>query len=236
VSVWDILLDLDDTLIPSSYKYGLASWRCGLIIAEALGERSPRPSTIIQLHDKIDSDMAKQFGVPLDRFPRSWVTTYETVCQQIGVRPKPSVKKLLKNPASRFKFGPFRPFTGAHRALAELKKCGHRLHLVTAGVDSLQNRKIDQAKLRRYFDSIHITTLEKKAVMTELVGDTPDRAIMIGDSKRSDIQPAKKLGIVTVWVPSPTRDFANAPVEPDHQIATISELPALVRKIVKGKK
>lgn len=234
--VWDLLFDLDDTLIPNNYKYGIASWRCGLILAEAMGVAAPRPTTIIELHSEIDVKMVKQRGLGLDRFPTSWEETYIRLCAKAGCRPQPSVRRRLRNTASRFKFGPFTAYPGTKRVLAAAKKEGHRLHLVTAGVDLLQNRKIDQAGLRRFFDSVHITQLEKGSVMRDLVGKNAAHAVMCGDSKKGDIKPAKDLGITTVWIPRDTWPLAESPVNPDHTIETITEYTSVLRKITKGKK
>lgn len=230
-----LLFDLDETLIPNSYKYHKQIWRCGMIIAEALAEKSPYPLDVIKKHCEIDIDLVKSRGLLLDRFPLSWVKTYEWFCKELGLKPNKAVKEKLFNTAGQFKRGPFRAFPGAKKVLRQLRKEGHEMHMVTSGVDSLQMRKVRDAGLEGFFDSIHVMNLEKKAIMASLIGENTARAVMIGDSKRSDIKPAMELGIVAVWIPSDSWTYANAKVEPDFEIASIRELPGIIDSLL-GKK
>lgn len=231
-----LLFDLDETLIPNSYKYHKQIWRCGTIIAEAFAEKSPHPLDVLKKHGEIDIELVKSHGLLLDRFPLSWVQTYEWFCKRLGLKPVRAVKERLFNTASQFKRGPFRAFLGAKKVLRQFRRDGHEMHMVTSGVDSLQMRKVRDAGLERFFDSIHVVDLEKKAIMASLVGEHAARAVMIGDSKRTDIKPAKDLGITAVWIPSDSWPYANAKAEPDFEISSIRELPGVVDVLLAKKK
>lgn len=228
-----LLFDLDETLIPNSYKYHRQIWRCGMIIAEEFAEKSPNPLDVLKRHSEIDIGLVKSHGFLLDRFSLSWVETYEWFCKRFDRTPSKAVKDRLFNTASKFKCGPFRVFPGTKNVLRQLRRDGHEMHMVTLGVKSLQMRKVRYAGLERFFDSIHVMNLEKKAIMASLVGENASRAVMIGDSKRSDIKPAKDLGITTVWIPSESWSYANATVEPDFEISSIRELPGIIRSLLR---
>jgi len=55
----------------------------------------------------------------------------------------------------------------------------------------------------------------------------PDRAVMIGNSDGSDVVGAKAAGLVAVWVNRDGEPRPEGPV-PDHEIADLRELPALL--------
>lgn len=228
-----ICFDLDDTLIPNSFKYHQPIWRCAQLIAKVLGHKSPHPLELLKLHHETDIELVKTHGFGADRFPEGWVRTYECLAGRVGEPADPEVARRLRNMAKRFAFGPFEPFRGVKDVLGELLRAGRALHLITAGDEHLQKRKIAQAKLRPLFTSVHITGLDKKEVMRELAGDHPEDAMMVGDSTKSDILPAIELGMTAVFVPSPTWSFAHTEVDPSkyHKISSVRELPALLRKL-----
>ena len=63
----------------------------------------------------------------------------------------------------------------------------------------------------------------------ETLGVMPERALHVGDSLHSDIAGAAGLGITTVWVCRQDRIHDIGTCEPDHTIASLAELPALLR-------
>ncbi len=239
-----VCLDLDDTLMPTNYRYHQASWRCGFIIATALGFRSPQPADVILLQRQIDNKLFKTFGFKVDRFPTSWVDTYKMLADRAGVKVDQEICRRLFNTASHFKVGPFRAFVDAKAALRKILKArpGRELHLITAGEQWLQTRKVEQAGLGRYFEpgNIHVTDGGKVELLKQIAGDDPGSVVMVGDSKRNDIKAAKSLKIVCVWIPSETRSSEDAAIVPDHEIRSIGELPELIARLDaelrKGKK
>lgn len=229
---WLLLLDLDDTCIPNSFRYNDATWKCGLIISQALGHRSPYAADVMKLHYEVDTAAVKQYGFSAERFPTTWVRVYDVLCERAGLAPDPAVQKSLYGTAAKFREGPFAPFDGVPEALDELRAEGATLRLITAGDEKLQALKIDSSGLERHFDSVHITPVDKFPTMEELVTAHRGPAAMIGDSKKSDIAPAKKLGILGIRIRSQTWAFANdASVEPDHEIPHLRDLPPLLRSI-----
>ncbi len=226
-------LDLDDTLMPTNYRYHQASWRCGTIIAIALGYRSPRPDDVILLQRQIDNRLFKTFRFKVDRFPTSWVDTYKLLAERVGLKPDPLICRRIFNTASHFKVGPFSAFKGAKAALRGLVQDGKELHLITAGENWLQLRKVEQAGLGRYFEptNVHVTLGEKAEVLAQIAGADTESVIMVGDSKRNDIKAAKALKIVSVWIPSETKSSEDASIVPDHEIANIGELPELIARL-----
>lgn len=230
---WTILLDLDDTLIASTHLYHAPSIRCGALITAALGERSIHPADLFQMHLEIDMAMVKTHGYGVERYPQSWVRTYEKLARQLKLPvDRKLCAKLLKT-AQAFARGPYVPIDGAKEALVELQREGHSLHLITAGDKGLQEKKVKLSGLSALFDSVNVTGPDKKPVMAKITADRKDRTLMAGDSLKSDIKPAIELGILAVHVPSRTWAYANTELDRRRYrtIKAVRDLPALVRSL-----
>lgn len=228
-----IAFDLDDTLIPNSYKYNLAIWKCGLIVSEALLWRCPYATELMKQHYDDDVALIKTYKFRADRFPTMWSRLYERLCQEAGVPVDPEVTKRLYAAAAEFQNGPFLPFPGVAEMLSGLGRDGHELHLITAGDHDLQWKKIREGGFERLFDELHVTDMEKKQILAEIVGDRPGDGVMVGDSKKSDIAPAVALGMNAVWVPSLTWKFVDFKLDPSsyHKLDSILDLPDFLRRL-----
>ena len=236
-----VCLDLDDTVIPNTYKYHKPTWECGMIVEAALGLKSMYPPALLNYHaaldkamvDEIDPDTGRKFGFSQERFPKGWIRAYEQLAAKAGAAIDPKVSERLYRTACQFREGPFDMFPGGHDALSEIRDMVEELHLITAGDERLQWKKIDECGARDLFSKIHVTPMKKKEILAQISGERPDACLMAGDSKKSDIVPAVELGIHAVWIPSQTWDFADADVDPSkyHQLPSITELPDLIRRI-----
>src|SRR5687768_1727451 len=109
MKIRNIAFDLDDTLIPNSYKYNQAIWKCGLIVSQALGYRCPYATDLMKMHYEHDLEMVKTWHFNAGRFPTSWVTLYENLTAQLGIEPDPVVIKRLYETAVEFCAPPFAP-------------------------------------------------------------------------------------------------------------------------------
>jgi putative hydrolase of the HAD superfamily len=81
----------------------------------------------------------------------------------------------------------------------------HDLLLLTKGERSEQQRKIDASNLAHHFRSVHIVAEKRAATYRELVAEQglePSATWMIGNSPRSDILPAREVGLGAVFIPN----------------------------------
>jgi putative hydrolase of the HAD superfamily len=98
---------------------------------------------------------------------------------------------------------PIELIEGVEETLAELMR-RHRLALFTKGHPEEQHAKIDRSGLRAYFD--HCAVVKEKnaeayqALARERAFDA-SRTWMIGNSPKSDINPALKAGLRAVFIP-----------------------------------
>jgi putative hydrolase of the HAD superfamily len=82
----------------------------------------------------------------------------------------------------------------------------HRLTLFTKGQPREQLRKLERSGLRRHFSHVEVTPEKDEAAYWRLVETAAldrARAFMIGNSPRSDINPALRAGLRAVFIPHP---------------------------------
>jgi putative hydrolase of the HAD superfamily len=135
-------------------------------------------------------------------------------------------------------FGPYAetlaPVPGARAALAELAGRGTRLAVVSNVPlpGALYRRALRRHRLDRPIESFHWSydsgSRKPSPVMLraalEALGVPPERALMVGDRRRSDVAAGRAAGVRTVWV----RSSDGGGPRPDWEIASLAELPALV--------
>ncbi|TFL17758.1 HAD family hydrolase [Jannaschia formosa] len=112
----------------------------------------------------------------------------------------------------------------------------HRLVLITKGDLLDQERKLAESGLGELFDGIEIVSDKTAATYVAAFdrhGDGPGRALMVGNSMRSDVLPALEAGAWGVFCPSEI-EWALEAAEPPRdapryrRIGTLAELPELI--------
>lgn len=82
----------------------------------------------------------------------------------------------------------------------------HRLQLMTKGDYAEQTRKLTRSGLAAWFEQVHVVPEKDEAVYRERLQqlDTaPERCWMVGNSPRSDVNPALAAGLNAVFIPHP---------------------------------
>ncbi|MBO6541032.1 MAG: HAD family hydrolase [Rhizobiaceae bacterium] len=126
----------------------------------------------------------------------------------------------------------------AEETLTELAG-SHRLVLITKGDLFDQERKVAASGLGELLDAVEIVSDKKADTYRTLFarhGDGPERAMMVGNSLKSDVIPAIEAGGWGVHVPHDLTwelEHAEAPrgAERFREMPTLADLPALVREI-----
>jgi putative hydrolase of the HAD superfamily len=115
----------------------------------------------------------------------------------------------------------------------------YRLILITKGDLFDQERKLAQSGLGELFDAVEIVSDKNAATYERLFarhGDGPDRAMMVGNSPKSDIVPAIEAGSWGVYVPHDLTwvlEHVDEPAEAPRfrRLAHIGELADLIEKL-----
>jgi putative hydrolase of the HAD superfamily len=118
---------------------------------------------------------------------------------------------------------------------------GHyALMLITKGDLIHQERKIAHSGLADVFDHIEIVSDKNSATYQRIFdryGQGARRAMMVGNSLKSDIVPALEAGAYGIHVPHEITfalEHAEAPLENErfHALRHLNELPALIARLV----
>ena len=118
----------------------------------------------------------------------------------------------------------------------------HRVVLITKGDLLHQEQKLAQSGLGELFDGVEIVSEKTPQVYAEIFarhGAGPERALMAGNSMRSDVVPVVELGGWGVYVPHELVWEIEHADPPDRapryrSIADLGELPGLVAAIEAG--
>lgn len=127
---------------------------------------------------------------------------------------------------------------GAREAVDALQ--GHyRLFLASNGTASVQHSRLTSAGLYPCFEQVFVSQdlgFNKPAkeffdaCAARIPGYDAAKAMMVGDSLTSDILGGIRAGMRTCWV-NPTHNQAPENIRPDYEIESLSQLPALLRKL-----
>ncbi|TDH35762.1 HAD family hydrolase [Pseudohoeflea suaedae] len=136
---------------------------------------------------------------------------------------------------------PMETLPGAAETLEALAG-DYRIVLITKGDLFHQEKKLAQSGLGDFFDAIEIVSDKKPHTYRTLFdrhGNGPERAMMVGNSLKSDVLPALEAGSWGVHVPHPLTwalEHADAPSENQRfrEIETLAELPELVDLIAQA--
>ena len=127
---------------------------------------------------------------------------------------------------------------GAREAVDALQ--GHyRLFLASNGTASVQHSRLTSAGLYPCFEQVFVSQdlgFNKPAkeffdaCAARIPGYDAAKAMMVGDSLTSDILGGIHGGMQTCWV-NPAHKQAPENIRPDYEIESLSQLPALLRKL-----
>jgi putative hydrolase of the HAD superfamily len=155
----------------------------------------------------------RQHGYGVRSFRRSLEDTYLKLA---GNSARREIVKDIEQMAHELESTPPHILDGVPETLAYLAK-HHRLILLTKGEPAEQAAKVERSGLQPHFDAIEIV-LEKDSGtygrMIEQFKIVKSHGWMVGNSPRSDINPALQSGLNAVFIPhSSTWELEKAEVE-----------------------
>jgi putative hydrolase of the HAD superfamily len=132
------------------------------------------------------------------------------------------------------------PYPGARETLAELKRQGFPLAVVTDAHNGNALARLRKTGLDGYFDyiiSFDMTGAKKPApdaflLALRKLGTLPSETLLVGDSIRRDIAPARHLGMMTAYAKYGDRNVRGRDppdCRPDYVLGAIRELLGVVQ-------
>jgi putative hydrolase of the HAD superfamily len=222
--------DADDTLWQNESFFRLSEARFAELLADAAA-----PEDLAERLQAAERRNLGRYGFGIKGFTLSMI---ETALEVTGDRVPGAVIRGLIEAGQEMLRHPIELLSGAAEAVAEVAAT-HRVLLITKGDLIDQERKLAQSGLGERFAAVEIVSDKTAAVYSRVFarhGDGPERAVMVGNSLRSDVLPAIAAGAEGVFVPHPltwSHEAAEPPqAEPRfHSISALGELPPLIAEL-----
>ena len=193
-----LIFDADDTLWENNIYFEDAFDR----FCEFLNHSRFTPDQVRAALDEIEIVNNKVHGYGARNFARNLAQCYRHLCER-GIEEE-DVKRVMSF-AEEILQAPIEVIPGVEETLARLGQV-HELTLFTKGHPEEQHSKIERSGLRAHFDHCVVVKEKNAEAYRELARDRgfdPDRTWMIGNSPKSDINPALRAGLRAVFIPHP---------------------------------
>ena len=224
-----LFLDLDDTILDFHKAERLAISKTfrsfGLAPTEAVLDR-------YHVINRQHWEMLERGEITRDQVLTG---RFQVLFQEMGIPADP--KEVAKCYEHNLGIGHYF-LPGAKEALDALRG-RYRLFLASNGTASVQHSRLTSAGLYPYFEQVFVSQdlgSNKPAkeffdaCAARIPGYDADKAMMVGDSLTSDILGGIRAGMRTCWV-NPAHKQAPENIRPDYEIESLSQLPALLRKL-----
>jgi putative hydrolase of the HAD superfamily len=193
----NLLIDADDTLWENNIYFERA-------IADFISFLNHREFTPLQVRERlndVERDSIKTHGYGIHSFASALCNTFEC----LSVEPLTAeLRETIRSFALRIAEKPVEIIAGVPETLQHLTGREHHLILMTKGNPAEQMSKVERSGLKNYFSAIEVVA-EKNAgayhAVAEKYGLDVDVTWMIGNSPRSDVNPALEAGLHAVFVP-----------------------------------
>ncbi|MEP2716906.1 HAD family hydrolase [Pseudophaeobacter sp.] len=229
--------DADDTLWHNERFFRVTQDR----FAELLQDHTPVELDRTALDHKLlaaEKRNLGRYGYGVKGFTLSMVeTAIEVTDQQV---PASVIQELIVAGQMMLSY-PIELLPHAQKAVEQLA-ASHRVVLVTKGDLLDQERKLAQSGLGDLFDAVEIVSEKTPETYHEIFtrhGEGPERAMMVGNSMRSDVVPLITAGGWGTYVPHGLVwevEYAEAPKDSPryNAIEDLGQLPALITRIEDG--
>ncbi len=225
-----VAFDADDTLWHNERFYRLTQARFAELLADYTDE-----STLMRRLLAAERRNLGHYGFGIKGFVLSMIeTAIEVTGEQVPAR---VIGELLEAGQDMLRH-PIELLPHARDAVRDLAST-HRILLITKGDLLDQERKLAQSGLGDLFDWVEIVSDKTAPVYSrifETQADGADRAMMVGNSMRSDVCPVVEIGGWGVFVPHGLQWEIEKADPPDgapryREITDLGVLPDLVRSI-----
>ncbi len=191
-----LLIDADDTLWENNIYFERAIAK----FISFLDHQEHSPEAVRLVLNDVERDSIVKHGYGLHSFAHSLVETFET----LSVDPvTPELHERIRSFANQIADHPIEVLPGVSETLQYLGE-RHRLIMMTKGNPAEQSGKIERSGLKEYFSAIEIVAEKDEAIYRSALAKyalPADTTWMVGNSPKSDINPALAAGLHAVFIP-----------------------------------
>jgi len=191
-----LLIDADDTLWENNiyFERAIASF------ISFLDHKEHTPEQVRLVLNGVERDSIIKHGYGLHSFTHSLIETME----KLSADPvTPEMHEQVRSFANKIADHPIEVLAGVPETLHYLSQ-RHHLIMMTKGHPAEQAGKVERSGLKEYFAAIEIVAEKDEAVYRSAVakyGLVAEETWMVGNSPKSDINPALAAGLHAVFVP-----------------------------------
>jgi putative hydrolase of the HAD superfamily len=191
-----LLIDADDTLWENNIYFERA-------IAEFisfLNHRAYTPAQVRDVLNDVERECIVEHGYGLQSFAHALVDTFE----RLAVEPiTPALHETIHGFAHTIAEHPIEIIAGVPETLQYLSD-RHHLIVMTKGNITEQSGKVERSGLKPYFSAVEIVAEKDEPTYRSIAGKhglAAEMTWMVGNSPKSDINPALAAGLNAVFVP-----------------------------------
>ena len=222
-----LLIDADDTLWENNIYFE----RAIADFISFLNHKERSPTEVREILNDVERECILAQGYGLHSFAHALVKTFE----RISVEPlTPALHETIHGFAHVIAEQPVRVLPRVEETLQYLAE-RHQLILVTKGDFTEQSGKVERSGLKKYFSAAQIVAEKDVPAYHRIVTTyhlAPDCTWMVGNSPKSDINPALGAGINAIFVPHDNtwvlehEELAQA--QPPNKLLVLGEFQELV--------
>jgi putative hydrolase of the HAD superfamily len=191
-----LLIDADDTLWENNiyFERAIASF------ISFLDHQEHSPAQVRGVLNEVERECIVSHGYGLHSFAHALVRTFE----RLAVEPiTPALHETIRGFAHTIAEHPIEILPGVSETLQHLSE-RHRLILMTKGEPKEQSGKVERSGLKGYFSAVEIVAEKNVPAYQAVISKyslPSDSTWMVGNSPKSDINPALASGLNAVFVP-----------------------------------
>ena len=192
-----LLIDADDTLWENNIYFERTI--AGFI--ERLNHQHMSPEEVRLFLNDVERENILKHGYGSHSFAHSLVDCFERLAQQPIT---PELHEFIWGFAHRVANSDLEIIAGVPGTLGYLNLRGHHLVVMTKGTITEQSGKVERSGLKEYFAAVEIVAEKNASAYKDIVAKyqfEPGSTWMVGNSPKSDINPAMAAGINAVFVP-----------------------------------
>jgi putative hydrolase of the HAD superfamily len=191
-----LLIDADDTLWENNIYFE----RAIADFISFLNHRERSPAEIREILNDVERECIVTHGYGLPSFTRSLVKTFE----RLSVEPiTPALHETIHGFARTIAEQPVQMLPRVMETLEYLRD-RHHLILVTKGNFPEQSGKVERSGLKHYFREVEIVPEKNASTYGRIIDQhrlATEQTWMVGNSPKSDINPALAAGLNAIFVP-----------------------------------
>lgn len=187
-----MIFDLDDTLVDTSDVY----YRARTCFLDVLRRVGIAPNLALKRFEEIESSHIAEYGFAPERYGKSMQVTYDMLARECGLSAREDIKKRLEE-CGRIVIEECPQLIDGALEVLDWASKRYEMCLVTRGIADLQLRKTARVGISQYFKRIEVVAQKDADVLRRIIekeGSAPSATWVIGDSIKSDINPAVEVG------------------------------------------